>query len=205
MAKKILIGLVVVVVVFVGVGFLLPGDYEVTRSIEIAGTPQEIYEPVADLTRWPEWTVWNTEKYPDMKTEYDGAESGVGAKSSWTGETSGNGRMEITKADPNEGIEFTIQFEDVEPATGYVRFTQLDANHTRVTFGMKGSMGANPMARYMTLMMDGMMGAEFEQCLKGLKKLVESSRPAPPSGEFRKADDNEETKTEDKASDEKDG
>jgi hypothetical protein len=41
---------------------------------------------------------------------------------------------------------------------------------------MDSDMGANPAARYIGLMMDNMVGSDFEKGLASLKKIVRSAR-----------------------------
>lgn len=202
MIKKILLALVISVVGLVAVGFAISGNYEVERTITINAKPGDIYPYLADLKKWQDWTAWTTEKYPDMKTEYSGAESGVGAKSAWTGETSGNGKMEITKAEKDQDIEWTLEFEGFPKANGYARLKPVEGDVTRITYGMSGSMGSNPLMKLMVFTMDSAMGAEFDQGLTKLKEVVESQKfpeqerpkPAPP----RENKDADETKSADK-------
>ena len=162
--------------VIVGIGFAISGEYDVTRTITIRGDAKEIYAQIADLKQWPKWTVWNTDKYPDMKTEYSGAESGVGAKSAWTGETSGDGKMEITRAVEGELVEWDLEFVGFPKSKGFATLTQVERQVVRVSYGMSGSMGSNPLMKLMSFTMDGMMGTEFDQCLTGLKKLIEETK-----------------------------
>ena len=46
---------------------------------------------------------------------------------------------------------------------------------TKVTWSFAGEAGRNPMMRYMGLMMDGMVGQDFEVGLANLKVLAERS------------------------------
>ncbi len=48
-----------------------------------------------------------------------------------------------------------------------------DGSGTRVTWTNEGDMGANPVNRYFGLMMDRMVGPDFEAGLKNLKALAE--------------------------------
>ncbi len=198
MLKKLLIALVICVVALLAVGFLISGEYDVKRTITINASPEDIYPHVTTLKQWPKWTVWNTDKYPDMKIEYAGERSGVGAMYSWTGETSGDGNMEITTADEFDKVEWTLAFEGFDPSQGFCTMTMVENNMTRVEFGMKGSMGSNPLMKLMSLSMDSMMGSEFDQCLTGLKKLVESGEEIPEDTKDDSGDDSESPSTTDK-------
>ena len=175
MIKKILIALIIVVVALVGIGLFLPGEFDVSRTIVIKGKPADIYPHIAKLEDWQKWTVWNprTKGYEEMVTKYSGEESGVGAKSEWSDPASGNGKMEITKADKPDRVEWKLEFEGMTPADGYCTLKLVERDRTRVEFGMKGDMGSNPVSKYFALMMDSMMGAEFDENLKNLKDMVE--------------------------------
>ena len=63
-------------------------------------------------------------------------------------------------------VEFTTH--DVQ-----VRVSAPDGSGTRVTWTNEGDMGANPVNRYFGLMMDSMVGPDFEAGLKNLKALAE--------------------------------
>lgn len=173
--KKILIAVVALIVLVLLGGFLVPREFDVERSIVIDSSTEQIFDPVNTLKRWPEWTTWNPTNYPNLKYSYDGPESGVGAKSSWTDPEAGNGRMEITSADASTGIEYTLDFEGFDTSYGRIRFDDAGDGSVKVSMGMSGTMGNDPISRYFGLLMDDMMGSDFEQCLTGLKTLVESA------------------------------
>ena len=80
----IVLGLVIIV------GLFLPGDYMVTRTVEISATPDQIHEYVGDLKRWPEWSPW---KKTDPTIEIT-----LGASQSWT-DKSGGGSLTVTQSD----------------------------------------------------------------------------------------------------------
>ena len=46
--------------------------------------------------------------------------------------------------------------------------------NTKVTWSNEGDLGANPINRYFGLMMDRMMGPDFEEGLNNLKRAVEA-------------------------------
>lgn len=50
-AKKILWTVVIVLGLVIIVGLFLPGDYMVTRTVEISATPDQIHEYFGDLKR----------------------------------------------------------------------------------------------------------------------------------------------------------
>ena len=76
---RIVLGTVVLLgLVVIGVGFALPSEYKVERSVVIEAPPDRIYPFVATPRRWVQWSIW-TRRDPAMTIEYFGPESGTGA------------------------------------------------------------------------------------------------------------------------------
>jgi hypothetical protein len=176
MLKKILIGIVVVVLLLVGGAFLLPSSYHVEREVVIAGDSEDVFPHINNLKNWNVWTPWSVERFPKMQVTYTGPEAGVGAESSWTDEDNGDGRMVITKSDPEEGIVYDLFFEGMPKSTGAIELEETggDADTVRVTMAMDGEMGNNPVSRYFGLLMDSFLGVDFETGLANLKRTVEA-------------------------------
>jgi uncharacterized protein YndB with AHSA1/START domain len=168
------IGLGVAVVLFFLVGFCLPRKFHVERGLFMNAPPESIYAVITNLREWPTWTAWTKERYPDMTIQFSGAEEGVGAKQSWDGKSSGRGSIEITKANPEEGIAYAFSF-DGNPSTGGIGFFSGLDGGTLVTWHADGDMGMNPIARYFGTQMDRFMGPDFEKSLLNLKKKVEAA------------------------------
>lgn len=171
--KKFLIGIVLIVLAVVLVGFALPADYEVRRSIVIDAEPQEIYPQVVNLKAWSDWGVW-FQRDPDMKIEYSGPDRAIGMRSEWQSVSQGNGEMEITELQHNKKVQYSLYFPDYEMgSTGSIELETVPEG-TLVTWSDVGEVGANPIDRYFALMMDDMIGPDFKVGLENLKTLVEN-------------------------------
>lgn len=177
------IGIGVLVLLVVIVGFCLPRKFHVERNLAIDAPPEAIYPVVARLREWPTWTAWTLERYPDMKIAFSGPEEGVGAKQTWEGKSSGKGSIEITTADPREGIAYDFSF-DGNPSTGGIKFLP-GPDSTLVSWCSDGDLGLNPIGRYFGLLMDGMMGPDFEKGLSNLKKKVEAANDKSLKGQLQ--------------------
>lgn len=157
--------------------FGLPAQYRVVRTVTINAPPAAIHPSVETLKEWPKWSAWTTEKYPDMKITYSGPESGVGAIDEFEGESvGGHGKFEITKSDPDTGIDYNLDFDHgTYVSTGGIKYAK-DAGGTKVTWTNEGDLGWNPISRWCNAfgMMDSMMGPDFETGLANLKKKVEA-------------------------------
>jgi uncharacterized protein YndB with AHSA1/START domain len=170
--KRILLGLVAIVILLVAVAYALPAHYIVVRSIVIDAQPEKIYPLVANTRAWKQWSAWN-QRDPNMTIVYAGPESGAGAQWKWQSKSEGNGEMTLTAADPDRRIGYRLYFPDFNStASGALTFDPVSAKATRVTWTNEGDLGNNPMMRWMGLMMDRMVGRDFDAGLANLKALA---------------------------------
>lgn len=165
----VLIGLIAVLLIG---GLLLSPKFSVSRSVLIEAPPERVYALVVSPRSWTRWTVWN-QRDPAMQIDYGGPDAGTGAKWSWKSASQGDGTMTFTAAEPNRRVAYELYFPDMgTTSSGDLRLAA-DANRTRVTWTMNGDMGSNPLMRWMTLMMDKMVGEDFAAGLSNLKALAE--------------------------------
>ena len=160
---------------FLVVGFILPSAWHTERLIVIAADGEHILPLIDTPKRWIEWAPWTPERYPGMQVEYGQPERGAGAWWGWTGEESGNGRMDIERSDVAYGVDFGLAFEGFAPSNGSIRFEKVDGG-TQVTWSMFGDNGMNLVGRYFGLMMDSMMAPDFDAGLTRLKAQAEAAK-----------------------------
>ncbi len=173
--KRILLVVAVLVVVFLAVGFLLPAHYRVERSVVIQAKPDTIYAQISNFKNWLQWTAWNQTKYPDMRVKFDGPESGVGAGYSWEGKSTGQGSIKFTRAEPAKGIWYDLDFEQGKYKSWGAITMDPSGDRVKVTWTNEGDLGSNPINRYFGLLMDRMMGPDFEEGLNNLRGKVETN------------------------------
>lgn len=177
MLKKVLLVLGLIVGVFAVYIAVLPSEYSVARSIEIDAPPEAVFPHVNDLKKWESWSPW-AKRDPNMQMTYEGAESGVGSISKWSGnEDVGVGQMRIEQSAPPKEIEIKLEFKEPFPGTSDVGFEFAQAgNGTMVTWSFAGEQGyiERLMFSLMGLDMDQMIGADYEKGLASLKKVVEA-------------------------------
>lgn len=155
-------------------GLFLSGTFQVSRSTLVAAPAERIYPLVAEPRRWKDWSVWN-QRDPTMAITYSGPPSGVGAVWEWKSKSEGDGRMTFTAAEPGRRAAFELFFPDFGTTSKGELLLTPEGSGTRVTWNMNGDMGRNPLMRWMGLMMDGMVGKDFEAGLANLKKLAEKT------------------------------
>lgn len=167
--KKISYVVLAIIALFFIAALFLPSEYEVERSIEINKPIENVYGYVADFNNFHAWNPW-TPMEPGHKFEVTGDSAAIGQKYYWEGEIIGSGEMVFTELKQNQSIKSSISFLSPEQASGIVDFTfEGDMNKTKVSWMLTGEAGY-PIGRYFGLMMDSMLGGDFE---KGMKKLKE--------------------------------
>ena len=173
MLKKILVIVVIVVAVLAVIGFLLPRNTRVSRSITIDRPASMVFATVNSFQLFPKWSPWQ-DLDPNMRQTTEGARDGVGAKLVWSGNDKvGSGTQVITASTPNESVASDIDFGKMGVAKSALHLAPA-GSATRVTWTLDIDMGASPVAHYFGLMMDRMIGKDYETGLNKLKTLVES-------------------------------
>src|SRR5688572_27065970 len=99
-----------------------PSQFRVVRSRTMAAPPEVVHALVNDFHKWTEWSPW--EKLdPNLKREYSGPPSGVGASYHWVGNNKvGEGRMTITESQAPHGVTLRLEFLKPWKATNTTRF-----------------------------------------------------------------------------------
>jgi effector-binding domain-containing protein len=172
MIKKILIGLIALVVVLAVIGLMLPRHVVVKRSVTINRPASLVYATVNSFVLFPKWSPWQ-DLDPNMSQTTEGPRDGVGAKLVWKGNDKvGSGTQLITASTADQSVASDLDFGEMGVAKSLVTLTP-DGNMTRATWTVDVDMGANPIGHYVGMTMDGMLGKDFASGLNKLKNLVE--------------------------------
>ena len=78
MLVAVLVGIVAVI------GSLLPRSYDFQAVATIDAPPSVVFENVNTMKAWQDWSQWSPQQVTDLKVEYSGTASGVGAAQAWT-------------------------------------------------------------------------------------------------------------------------
>ncbi len=176
MIKKILIGLVAVVVLFAVIVALQPSDFRVTRSAPVAAPPSVVFAQVNDFHKWEAWSPW-AKLDPAAKNSFEGPRAGTGATFRWSGNNEvGEGSMTVTESRPSELIRIKIDFLKPFEASNTAEFTFKPAGgQTQVTWSMYGTNNFIGKAFCLFNNMDKMLGGEFEKGLAQMKVAAEAA------------------------------
>jgi len=173
MLKRILVTFVAVLIVLAIVGMLLPRNIRVQRSVTIARPASLIYATVNSFQLFSQWSPWQNLD-PNMRQTTEGARDGVGAKLVWSGNDKvGSGTQLITASTPDRSVASDIDFGKMGVAKSTIALVP-QGTSTRVVWTLDIDMGAGPIGHYFGLVMDRMIGKDYEKGLSKLKALVES-------------------------------
>lgn len=171
--KRISLIILAIIALFLIVAVFLPSEYVVKRGIEINKPVDQVYGYVADFNNFQAWNPW-TPLEPGHKFVVLGDSATVGQKYSWDGKMIGSGEMVFTEFKQNETIRSDISFLSPQQGNGVVEWTfEGDSNMTKVNWSLIGEAGY-PIGRYFGLMMDSMLGSNFEEGMSNLKTQLEA-------------------------------
>ncbi|MCY3605991.1 MAG: SRPBCC family protein [Gammaproteobacteria bacterium] len=183
--KRILIGIVALLALFFVVGFLLPKDVRVERSMEIDAPPQAVFEMVNDFRQFNSWQPWALID-PDTRYVYEGPATGAGSRMMWYSDHPevGDGIQEIIESKPYSLVRTNLDFGAQGVAIADYLIDEADGGSV-LTWTLETNMGGSPFMGYVALMMDGMVGSAYEQGLANLKEILENPpepEPVPEPG-----------------------
>jgi hypothetical protein len=175
MLKKIVIGVLVALAVFVALGFAMGSDFRVERRATIKADVARVHEYCGELKNWPAWSPWQ-EQDPTIVTTFGEKTTGVGAHQSWTGKD-GAGELTFTRCDPQTGITYDMAFIDGDrrsPSVALMNYKPVDGG-VEVAWIIEGELNIPVIGPYMALVFDKLVGPSFERGLDKLKMVCEKS------------------------------
>ncbi|TJY62327.1 hypothetical protein E4T66_08920 [Sinimarinibacterium sp. CAU 1509] len=173
--KWLLIVVVALLVGVIGAGFVLPDTAHVERSVVINARPATVYTVLNGFRQFDKWSPW-AGLDPNATYTVEGPLMGVGAKQSWRSDdpSVGAGSQEILESVPNQKIVMALVFEGFASENRASYLLQPEGEATRLLWTYDSTFHGNLLGRYFGLMMDGMLGPDYERGLVALKTLVES-------------------------------
>jgi len=174
---KYLIGIIILFfLAMLIIGFLLPKQMEVERSVTIDKPASEVFTKINNLRNWDSWSPWYNLD-PNTVWEYGGRGEGQGAWYTWASEQNdvGSGKFTITESVPNEKILAEMEFEGMGTANTGFYFTEQNGI-TKLVWNFDSEIGNNPIARiFANTLGKRSLGGQYQQGLDKLKKVVEGN------------------------------
>ena len=187
--KYFLILLLGLIIIYLLTCLLGPKDLDTIRSTEISSSASIPFNLANSLRNTEQWNAWSLQD-SSMQTTYNDIVEGVGARSSWTSDASGNGSQEITESELNRKVRSKLNFEGFS-GDNFAELTfDESSNKTNVTWAFD----AAPLPflfRGFALFtgMKGLMKRNYDEGLANLKRLSEErARGAYDGFEIREED-----------------
>lgn len=165
--------LAALLVLFLVVGFVLPGTWSAQASVEIAAPPQAVFPWLDSPRAWTRWTPW-----PDSGLVVGGPAHGVGASMSWNDSNLGDGHFQVVEADAPRVVRYRVEVQKKSMRTDGTLRLQERNGQTEVTWREDGDFGHNPLMGYWARVMRRLQGAQLQKDLTKLKTLVEGGADA---------------------------
>lgn len=171
--KRLVGGILLLAIALTAIAFALPRVASVERSVVINAAPDQIFPYINTLRKGELWSPW-LKRDPNAELIYTGPDAGVGSKMEWRSDNKnvGNGTATIIESVENQGIKTALDFGPQGTADAWFNLVPQDQS-TEVFWGFNTDMGMNPIGRWMGLMMNKWVGADYAQGLANLKELVE--------------------------------
>lgn len=180
MLLRLLIFLLTLALLVLAGAMLLPANVHVERNITIERPPSVIYGLLNDFRHFQAWSPW-AERDPNARYDYSGPERGVGARVAWDGDPRqvGTGWQEIRESQPYSMIRTHLDFGPQGKADAYYDIRPV-GQATRVEWGFDTDVTQDRgffdavFGKYMGLLLDRWIGADYEEGLNRLKQYAES-------------------------------
>jgi len=173
---ELLLSLLIVTALVVVIGLLLPSSGHVERSTEVSNPVRQIYDSVNTLRRFPEWSG-ERRLDPQLRMEFAGPRSGVGAAVNWSGDPSvGKGSLTIVSTDPDSQVKMAVVDDFAGTDKSYtIRIEPSQSGKTaRVFWSYDVDYGWNLMWRYAGLYIHGKPDSNVQANLSNLSAMLAS-------------------------------
>jgi hypothetical protein len=176
--RGLLLFLASLVALFFAVGLFLPKSAHVERSIATAASPATVFGIVNGFRRFNEWSPW-AGLDPQTRYTYSGPESGVGARMEWASDNPdvGKGSQEVVAVEADASITNQLDLGMGKPSMATIRLVPEGAG-TRITWTLDSDFSDSIVGRYFGLMLDRMVGPDYEKGLAQLKAIAEATAAA---------------------------
>ena len=152
-------------------GLMLPPTVHVERAIRIDAPPASVFALINDFNQINQWSPWVATD-PNALFTVSGPPRGVGATITWDGSIVGQGRQVILESEPFSRVVSELDLGGQGRPTSTFELLQVESG-TQVNWSFENEFGFNLVGRYFGLMLDGIVGPDYESGLANLKAMAE--------------------------------
>ncbi len=167
-AAKIFGILAGILVIYLAIGFLLPGTWEAEADVDLPVPPSSVLPFLERVDQWRRWTPT-----PESGATAFGPESGPGAGLQWDDPEYGKGRMEILATRGDSVVDYRVAIEE-----GTLQIQGMFALSPRgagchLVWTETGDFGWNPLMGYVARKMGESQAAAMRSSLERLRSILE--------------------------------
>jgi len=160
------------IALFILIGFALPRHARVDVETVIDAHPATVFALVNDFRRFALWSPW-LDTDPNARIVYSGPARGVGATMTWDGAIIGSGTQIIAASTSFEHVETLINPGESGEARSWFDLSGVDGM-TTVIWSFETDNGLNIVARYFSLVLNGVVRRDYTAGLASLRDLAET-------------------------------
>jgi hypothetical protein len=176
--KQLIIVILLLSLIFIGVGFTLPDTYSIKREIEIEAAPDVVFDEINNLLNWEHWSPWSDD-INNKQLAFSQVAIGEGAWQKWQSKSFGEGKLDIKRVSQGKMLLYELIYKDYNMlTTGEFNLVEVDDNKTRVIWKDCYNAGNNILYRYFGLFANKFFGSNFETGLVKLKNRIENKQLA---------------------------
>lgn len=172
--KLTLVAISALLILFAGIGLLLPRHVVVERSIAIKAPAATVFALVDGYTHFNSFSPWAGNN-PATAYDYSGPRNGVGATMIWRSKNPhfGSGKQQVIESVPYEQVRSVVDMEEMgEALSTFLLNPTGDVTH--VNWRFEAELDASIQARWSGRLFDRWIGADFENGLARLAVLAEN-------------------------------
>ncbi len=174
--KYLFFALLFLVIAFFAYGFFFLEDkVHISRTVSIDRPASKVFKVLNAMRHTDQWSPWS-QLDPQAKYQYAGPESGVGSQMAWQGnENMGSGKQTIIESIPDSMVKAELYFDGQGDDPSWTTYEIKDmGDSSEVIRHFEADFKGNILRRYYGMMIDGMLGPQYEADLQKLKSLVEA-------------------------------
>lgn len=177
MIRYFSLGVITVLILFIGVALLLPSGYDVKEQVFINKSSQDIFPYIENLRKWNDWAFKLEEEGSRLKPEYSGPDEGVGAVHTWMSYDGASAALRVIDTEPFSEVKLQMSTNEGTFVSDMHFLLEETENGTLVIWEEKGDFGFQLTTRVIAFIAnyDERVSDQYQAALEELKTTLEDS------------------------------